>query len=212
MQSKYSIYDILFCKMSSFSHKICHFFCRRPYATLCYAALLYVVTLFRFRSLEKFLFGKVSQVAVDVSSDSDSDDDLEEKESKQRPQWAAISADKSDDSSSSSDNEKEQVEQQGMIKSMSAATKIQEKKLKSKKKKPVWHDEDDDNVLVKDVTATFAKGVGKHGKKETSTENYAKTLRKNFSSLMDTPKWADLDVQRQTEDSDDEFFRVSRFF
>ena len=62
---------------------------------------------------------------------------------------------------------------------------------------------------MKDKTATYNKAVGKHGRKETSTENYADSLRKKFSSLVDTPKWADLDHQVQDGDSDDEFFRVS---
>ena len=62
---------------------------------------------------------------------------------------------------------------------------------------------------VKDKTASYTKAIGKHGRKETSTENYAESLRKKFSSLVDTPKWADLDHQRdEGGDSDDDFFRV----
>ena len=73
---------------------------------------------------------------------------------------------------------------------------------------PAWHDEDDDNLEVKDVTANYKKAIGQHGKKETSTENYAQSLRKNFSNLMDRPKWANLQLQKDSEeDSDDEFFR-----
>ena len=82
------------------------------------------------------------------------------------------------------------------------------KEAKKKQKKPAWHDEDDDNLEVKDVTAGYTKAVGKHGRKETSTENYAQSLRKNFSNLMDRPKWANLQLQKDSEeDSDDEFFR-----
>ena len=54
---------------------------------------------------------------------------------------------------------------------------------------PAWTDEDDDDVMVKDVAATFSKAKGKHGKKDTSTENYAKSLRKSFASFIgDTPR------------------------
>ena len=82
------------------------------------------------------------------------------------------------------------------------------KGAKKKRKTPAWHDEDDDNLEVKDVTASYTKAVGKHGRKETSTENYAQSLRKNFSNLMDRPKWANLQLQKDSEeDSDDEFFR-----
>ena len=82
------------------------------------------------------------------------------------------------------------------------------KEAKKKQKTPAWHDEDDDNLEVKDVTAGYTKAIGKHGRKETSTENYAQSLRKNFSNLMDRPKWANLQLQKDSEeDSDDEFFR-----
>ena len=81
------------------------------------------------------------------------------------------------------------------------------KTVKSTEKKPAWHDEDDDDVKVKDVTGTYTKAIGKHGKKETSNENYAQSLRKQFSNLMDRPKWAKLEVTKDSEDSDDEFFR-----
>jgi hypothetical protein len=65
---------------------------------------------------------------------------------------------------------------------------------------------------VKDKTAEYNKAIGKHGRKETSTDNYADSLRKKFSSLVDTPKWADLDYRKDEGDSDDEFFRVRPIF
>ena len=131
------------------------------------------------QSLEKFLFGKVTQKVKDEeSSDEDS-----ETETKQKPQWSSVQAADSD-SDSSEDDSKD-----------------------SKKLKAAWHDEDDDDILVKDVTESYAKAKGKHGKKEISTENYAKSLRKQFTSLMDSPQWADLTMQKEIEDSDDEFFR-----
>ena len=63
---------------------------------------------------------------------------------------------------------------------------------------------------MKDVTATFKKAKGKHGEKETSTENYSKALKKKFVSIVGTPKWADVDrinKKKDGDDSDDEFFR-----
>ena len=77
-------------------------------------------------------------------------------------------------------------------------------------RKAVWHDEDDDATTIKDVVESFSKAKGKHGKKAESSENYAESLRKQFKSLVDTPKWADLDFSKRAaadEDSDDEFFR-----
>ena len=65
---------------------------------------------------------------------------------------------------------------------------------------------------VKDVAATFSKAKGKHGRKEESTEKYAKTLKKKFLSIVGAPAWADLSrnaKQKEQDDSDDEFFRVS---
>ena len=67
------------------------------------------------------------------------------------------------------------------------------------------------NFRVKDKTKEYKKAIGKHGQKETSTENYAQSLRKKFSALVDTPKWADLDYKNEDGDSDDEFFRVTIF-
>ena len=63
------------------------------------------------------------------------------------------------------------------------------------------------------MAATFSKGKGKHGAKETSTESYAKTLERKFVSMVGgTPKWAELRKDGDEDaDSDDEFFRVSIF-
>ena len=44
--------------------------------------------------------------------------------------------------------------------------------LSKRKRKAAWEDEDDSKVLVKDVTATYKKAVGKHGEAETSEEQY----------------------------------------
>lgn len=64
---------------------------------------------------------------------------------------------------------------------------------------------------VKDVAATFKRSKADHGKKTTSTQNYAETLKKKFVSIMGAPAWASLEKndQPKDDDSDDEFFRVS---
>ncbi len=62
------------------------------------------------------------------------------------------------------------------------------------------------------MTATYAKARGKHGLKETSTEKYSQTLKKKFTALMGAPKWAELGRKGvDSDDSDDEFFRVCKF-
>lgn len=150
------------------------------------------------KSLEKFLFGSHSlDTSKPVQEDSSDDSDQEVSKPKVKPQWTAIS--KEQLSSSGSEAEAE-VKSDGKRSKKSSLPK-------SKKRRPAWHDKDDDDTLVKDVTATYKKAIGKHGSKETSTENYANQLRKNFKSMCDTPKWADLENQKKDEDSDDEFFR-----
>lgn len=62
---------------------------------------------------------------------------------------------------------------------------------------------------VRDVTANYTKAVGKHGSKETSTEQYSSALQKKFMATFGNPKWADLDRAPKDSDSDDELFRVS---
>ncbi|XP_059079896.1 U3 small nucleolar RNA-associated protein 18 homolog [Tigriopus californicus] len=75
-------------------------------------------------------------------------------------------------------------------------------------RKPAWEDKAD-QTTVKEVASTYAQAHGKHGSKDTSTDNYSNFIRKKFLSIVGTPKWADLSVKRDhdDEDSDDEFFR-----
>ena len=74
-----------------------------------------------------------------------------------------------------------------------------------RKRKAAWQDEDDEEVLVKDVTATFSKAVGRHGEQESSTEQYQKAVTRKFKAVVGEPGWASLD--REEGDSDEEFFR-----
>jgi hypothetical protein len=56
---------------------------------------------------------------------------------------------------------------------------------------------------------SYRKAEGKHGAKETSDEQYGRTLERRFKSLVGEPEWARLDRNQEGEegDSDDEFFR-----
>jgi len=57
--------------------------------------------------------------------------------------------------------------------------------------------------------ATYTKAKGKHGEKETSEEQYGKSLSRRFKSVVGEPAWASLDKRDEEGDgdSDDEFFR-----
>jgi len=149
-------------------------------------------------SLESFLFGNTvsSRVAALSSGTEDESDEADESEATLEKAKAKKVAKRSKHSDSSSSDSSEDDE---------AGDSREGPK---RRRKAAWHDEDDDETLVKDVTASYAKAKGKHGAKETSTQNYADTIRKNFSSMVDTPKWADLNRGRGSDDdSDDEFFR-----
>jgi len=75
-------------------------------------------------------------------------------------------------------------------------------------RKPAWVDDDDEVTKLKDVVASYSRGKGKHGDKETSETNYKKYLEKNFKSVhgLTTPKWAELSgsKKRAKKDSDDD--------
>ncbi|XP_047489760.1 U3 small nucleolar RNA-associated protein 18 homolog [Penaeus chinensis] len=75
---------------------------------------------------------------------------------------------------------------------------------KTAQKKPVWVDEDDDNIRVKDVMANMSKMRGKRGAREVSDERYENMLKEKFELAMgSTPEWAQLD-RKIENDSDDE--------
>jgi len=146
------------------------------------------------RSLSTFLFGKTSDPTEEVD-DSDSDEEEEVSEN---------------DEASDSDNEDKENEEQPISVQPSlpedtfgAALSLSRGK---RKRKAAWVDKEDNEVLVKDVTATFNKAVGKHGEKETSTEQYGKSLSRKFKSVVGEPAWASLD-RNEDADSDEEFFR-----
>jgi len=144
------------------------------------------------RSLSTFLFGKTDEEEQEIES-SDSEDEGSTLQS-------------ADDSE---DGEKENVVQPTSVQP-SLPNDIFGEVLNfsngKRKRKAAWVDTEDKEVLVKDVTATYNKAKGKHGEKETSTENYGKSLTRKFKSVVGDPAWASLD-RKEDADSDEEFFR-----
>ena len=149
------------------------------------------------RSLSTFLFGKTADIVEEAEEDSSSEDEGDEAASER-------------DSESDSEDEDEENEVQPVSVQPSlpedtfgAALSLS---IGKRKRKAAWVDKEDNEVLVKDVTATYNKAVGKHGEKETSIEQYGKSLTRKFKSVVGEPAWASLDKDEDA-DSDDEFLR-----
>jgi len=166
------------------------------------------------RSLASFLFGKPKE-----TSDAESDKSEEESDSEE------IKEDDEEDSDTekedSEDGNEEKNEDGSGVESDENNDEDDEKEVtissfqptfggelfgNKRKRKAAWEDEEDSKVLVKDVTATYKKAIGKHGQQETSTEQYKKAVSRKFKSVVGDPAWASLD-KGEDEDSDDEFFR-----
>jgi len=147
------------------------------------------------RSLSTFLFGKTTEDTVDEIDDG-SDSDCDEH------------------SENDKDTDGEDDEKENHAQPISAQPSLPDDTFGSalslsagkRKRKAAWVDKEDKEVLVKDVTATFSKAVGKHGEKETSIEHYGKSLSRKFKSVVGEPAWASLD-KKEDADSDEEFLR-----
>jgi len=148
------------------------------------------------RSLSTFLFGKTAD-PVEEEQDDDSDSEVDERSSEKESESDSENEDKENDDMPVS------VQPSLPVDTFGAALSISSGK---RKRKAAWVDKEDSEVLVKDVAATFSKAVGKHGEKETSTEQYGKSLSRKFKSVVGEPAWASLD-KNEDADSDDEFFR-----
>jgi len=146
------------------------------------------------RSLSTFLFGKTNDGVVDDIDDaSDSqEEDLDEDEDHE-----------SEDDENEQDDQPISVQPSLPVDTFGAALSLSGGK---RKRKAAWMDKEDSEVLVKDVTASYNKAVGKHGEKETSTEQYGKSLSRKFKSVVGEPAWASLD-KKEDADSDEEFLR-----
>ena len=150
------------------------------------------------RSLASFLFGKTKE-----SSDADSDHSDEENDE------GLEGSDTEPDDSEEDRNEEEEGDdddEKEVTISSAQPTFSGDILLTKRKRKAAWEDEDDSKVLVKDVTATYKKAVGKHGSAEVSEEQYKRAVSRKFRSVVGEPAWAKLD-RGEDEDSDDEFFR-----
>ena len=147
------------------------------------------------RSLASFLFGKTSQLnsADDESDQSESDQEEQEEEEEQ-------------DAADSEEEEQEQEQEQpSSVQPSLPGDWLMLEKGGRRKRKAAWEDEEDGEVLVKEVAATYSKAVGKHGQQDTSTELYHRAVQRKFKSVVGEPSWANLD--REEGDSDEEFFR-----
>jgi len=141
------------------------------------------------RSLSTFLFGKTvdaNEGNLDDASDTEDDEILDEEDDQEKEQEQAIS-----------------VQPSLPEDTFGSALSISGGK---RKRKAAWMDKEDSEVLVKDVTATYNKAVGKHGAKEISIEQYGKSLSRKFKSVVGEPAWASLD-KKEDVDSDEEFLR-----
>ena len=143
------------------------------------------------RSLASFLFGNTSQGSEDESeqSESEEEDNVPESEEKEK------------------EKEDEEESDDETVPSTTQPTLPGDLFLTGgrRKRKAAWQDEEDEEVLVKDVTATYNKAAGRHGEQETSTEQYQKAVTRKFKAVVGDPAWASLD--REEGDSDEEFFR-----
>jgi len=146
------------------------------------------------RSLASFLFGKTSQAASDDESDpsdKDSDDNVDNSEEEVN-----------EDSESGEEDDSKETPSSAQP-SLAADLFLTEGR---RKRKAAWQDEEAEEVLVRDVVASYSKAVGKHGEAETSSEQYHKAVSRKFKSVVGEPSWASLDREEEG-DSDEEFFR-----
>ena len=135
------------------------------------------------RSLASFLFGtNPKEASEDESEESDNDNEKESEEDE--------ASDDTEDSPSSAQP------------TLSADLFITGG---HRKRKAAWQDEDDEEVLVKDVAASYRKAPGRHGEQDSSREQYQRSVTRKFKAVVGEPGWASLD--REEGDSDEEFFR-----
>ena len=86
-----------------------------------------------FRSLEKFLFGKVSGGGTKIFSSSESESD-EDEPNKQKPQWSSIQAKKSSDSEPEDKDGDKKDKSMFLLKfQISKAQQLYEQSVKTKK-------------------------------------------------------------------------------
>jgi len=169
------------------------------------------------KKLASFLFGNPSsnaskEIKCDESdSESSSDEeseDLEDEEDAMVEIDSDVDNNADQERTTNDDAEEDESEEESEKAELPADVFGSALHLKkgSRKRKAAWKDEDDSDILVKDVTANYSKAIGKHGAKETSIEQYGKSLTRKFRSVVGEPGWADLDKEDEG-DSDDEFFR-----
>ena len=150
----------------------------------------------RERSLASFLFGKTAQPTSGDEESEQSDSDQEEK---------LADSEEDEDEGETEDEEQKEMEEPSSVQPSLPGDWLLLEKGGRRKRKAAWEDEEDGEVQVKEVAATYSKAVGRHGQQDTSTELYQKAVQRKFKAVVGEPSWANLD--REDGDSDEEFFR-----
>lgn len=76
--------------------------------------------------------------------------------------------------------------------------------------KPVWHDEDDDNINLKDALITQGRNLVDGGINDKSAL-YSEHLKEKHKTYYDTPKWAKLNKTTDEVNSDDELLQTTGY-
>lgn len=143
------------------------------------------------RRLEKLIFGNASDVAANL----DTDDELEFDEIPETTRSITERTERVNEIIASPSEGDSGVEEGDLSPSSNDTDKTRE---------PVWMDEDDDNIQVKD--AFQAQGRNLHATSN-SQEDYTSFLKRKHESLTATPRWAELgatSTRKSDSDSDDE--------
>ncbi|XP_034233330.1 U3 small nucleolar RNA-associated protein 18 homolog [Thrips palmi] len=138
--------------------------------------------------LEKLIFGNAS----DVIANLDTDDELEFDESPEPRRSHTDRAKRVNEIIASPSEEDSGVEEGDL----SPSTE------EDKTREPVWMDDDDDNIPVKQAFQLQGRNLQATSN---SQEEYSSFLKRKHDSLMGTPRWAELGKTRKSDsDSEDE--------
>ena len=156
------------------------------------------------RSLASFLFGITPLPASSGDDESDQSESDQEDNTADSEEEGEEGEEQEEQEQEGEEQEEEQEQPLSVQPSLPGDWLVLEKGGR-RKRKAAWEDEEDGEVLVKEVAATYSKAVGRHGQQDTSTELYQRAVQRKFKAVVGEPSWANLD--REEGDSDEEFFR-----
>ena len=147
------------------------------------------------RRLEKLVFGNASDVVANLKTedellDLEFDDAIEATENADRSRKSQMADPPSEEDSGVEEGDQSPVENE-----------VDKSKLR---KEPVWMDEDDINIQVKQAFHSQGRNPGES---TVGNEEYSGLLKRKYQSLMGTPRWAELgssSTRKSDSDSDDE--------